>query len=418
MDDMDDLQIFICYSHKDAKWFDEKNERCLIPWLEDILHTRKIKLWYDRGGLKAGDQYRRELDAEIDRSQIALLLVSWNFLASDFILKTELPRIQARENQRQMIVIPVLLSPCDWKQYPQIEKYQILPGQRTPLVNYTQNDVEWEDAKDQILRAILARADQIRKVPTPPIPPPPPIPASVRPHWLRYALLGLILAAVVALAIWRPWVKTAAETRAVATPALSVSLVAATSQVVPEEVAKNTSPDQVKDIEDLAAGLAVGFFYEDFTDVKDVILQAQRLNIKLSDSELANTAKGNESEKDAIIERITGDISSTYGKRMGALLKTQYYSLGAGLWLAYASSKANNDYPNANGGVVIASAYMNDAVNAAKSVDMKLEIINEGDTIFKDILGLANKDTLVQNQLSDSLSRVIQWETKAVDELK
>ncbi len=164
---MDDLQVFICYSHKDAKWFDESNERCLIPWLEDILRARGITLWFDRSGLKAGDQYRNELIAGIDRSRIALLLVSWNFLASDFILKTELPRIQAREDQHLITVIPVLLSPCEWKQYPQIEKYQILPGQPTPLVNYTRNDVDWEDAKNQILTAVLARADEIRRAAPP-----------------------------------------------------------------------------------------------------------------------------------------------------------------------------------------------------------------------------------------------------------
>jgi hypothetical protein len=161
---MSDLQAFICYSHKDAKWFDEKNEHCLIPWLEDILGARGINLWYDRGGLKAGDQYLKQLSAGIDHAQIALLLISWNFLSSEFILKIELPRIQAREAQHQMTVIPVLLSPCDWQQYAQIEKYHILPGQPTPLVNYIRSDAEWEDAKHQILTAILNQAVKIRAI--------------------------------------------------------------------------------------------------------------------------------------------------------------------------------------------------------------------------------------------------------------
>ena len=263
---MDDLQVFICYSHKDAKWFDEKNEHCLIPWLEDILRARGINLWYDRAGLKAGDQYRKELSAGIDHAQIALLLISWNFLSSEFILKHELPRIQAREDQHQMTVIPVLLSPCDWQQYPQIEKYQILPGQPTPLVSYIKDDADWEDAKHQILTAILGWAAKIRataqiakegSVETPGpttangVPGgnapketssdtkiyqevqqgPTPLPdAPNRQRWIRYVAVGLMLAAALSLVIWRPWTKTVGEPRAAATPALVTGPAASPTQ--------------------------------------------------------------------------------------------------------------------------------------------------------------------------------------------
>ena len=75
-------------------------------------------------------------------------------------------------------------------------------------------------------------------------------------------------------------------------------------------------------------------------------------------------------------------------------VRTRHFSILAQLWLANASSKATNDPSNANGGVVIAAAYINDAVDAAKQVDVKSDIIREGETIFRNVLGLANKGTL------------------------
>ena len=77
--------MFVSYSHRDANWRD-KFSVMLAPL------TSALELWSDRQEL-VGDKWREQLDAAIARSDAALLLISPDFLASDFIMEHELPAL-------------------------------------------------------------------------------------------------------------------------------------------------------------------------------------------------------------------------------------------------------------------------------------------------------------------------------------
>ena len=115
------------------------------------------------------------LDA-IDAAQFALLLVSEAFFASDFIRDVELPRILQRAEEDGLVVIPILLEPCDWQSFEYVASRQMLPGRPTPLINYTSSDREWVYARDQVLSGIRRRLRRAS--------PPPPSPAKepLSPH--------------------------------------------------------------------------------------------------------------------------------------------------------------------------------------------------------------------------------------------
>src|ERR1019366_2465821 len=91
---------------------------------------------------------------EIDRSALALLLVSQEFLNSDFIEKIELPRIQARAQRGEMVVIPILLEPCAWDELEFLSSRQMLPGKPTPLSDYAATEREWVNVRAEILAGV------------------------------------------------------------------------------------------------------------------------------------------------------------------------------------------------------------------------------------------------------------------------
>src|SRR6185437_2189046 len=94
--------IFVSYSHEDERWLDPRAGRKLIPFLADSLRKQNVLFWYDRTGISAGDEFRRRIEAEIDRAHIAILLISQGFLNSRFIEEVEFPRIKHRAESSKL----------------------------------------------------------------------------------------------------------------------------------------------------------------------------------------------------------------------------------------------------------------------------------------------------------------------------
>ena len=167
-----------------------------------MLRRDGVRIWYDRsdeGGLQAGDEFKREIERQIDSSQIALIMLSEAFFSSDFIQNAELTRIMARVERDEMVIIPVYLEPCQWQDFEYVASRQMVPGGPTPLVDYTDNYAHWTKARDEILQAIRRRIAQINKERLPLPPPeaeaPPPPRAAWRRLWPLWAGLAFALLA-------------------------------------------------------------------------------------------------------------------------------------------------------------------------------------------------------------------------------
>ena len=112
--------------------------------LEPVARERGLGVWSD-DHLRAGEQWHPELVQAIGRSRAAVLLVSQPFLESSFIIGEELPALLDRSG---MVLFPVLLRPCEWKQQPLIAPLQFVLDARRGIV-------EARDPRGQISLACL-----------------------------------------------------------------------------------------------------------------------------------------------------------------------------------------------------------------------------------------------------------------------
>ncbi len=157
------VHVFVSYAREDKRWLDPEYRCNLIPFLAESLRRYDVVFWYDTE-LKPGDVFKRQIEAEIDQAQIALLIVSQSFLNSEFIEQIEMPRIAERARQGETIVIPVLVEPCDWSDYPFLADRQMVPS-ANPLIDFTESEAKWAKVKFQILDGLKAQLKRIREIP-------------------------------------------------------------------------------------------------------------------------------------------------------------------------------------------------------------------------------------------------------------
>jgi hypothetical protein len=104
------------------------------------------------------------IDEQLESAQVILLLVSAEFLASEYISDVELARALERHNAGEALVIPVILRPVDWKTAP-FAQLQALPKDARPVTKWRNRDEAFANIAEGIRKAVSGFAAEISSPP-------------------------------------------------------------------------------------------------------------------------------------------------------------------------------------------------------------------------------------------------------------
>jgi len=154
------VKLFYSYSHKDEKFRD-----ILAKHLALLKRQGLISEWHDRQ-IRPGEEWMRAIDEQLQSADIILLLVSIDFIASDYCYDKEMKLAIKKHEHGDSLVVPIILKPVSWHSAP-FGHLQALPKDGKPITTWRNRDSAWVDVVDGISK-MVADFSTDKKPPQPP----------------------------------------------------------------------------------------------------------------------------------------------------------------------------------------------------------------------------------------------------------
>ena len=141
------IEIFCSYAHADEHWRQQLDIHLSLMQRQGL-----VSIWHDRRIIPSQD-WAQAIDSHLTSAWVILLLISPDFLASDYCYGIEMQRALERHQAGQARVIPILLRPVDWKGAP-FARLQALPTNAKAITSWSNQDEAFADVAAGIRRAI------------------------------------------------------------------------------------------------------------------------------------------------------------------------------------------------------------------------------------------------------------------------
>jgi hypothetical protein len=141
-------RVFVSYSHRDERWLGR-----MLVHLTPLQNEGVIDVWSDTR-LRPGDDWKTEIEQALESASVAVLLVSADFLASQFVVENELPPLLRAAETNGTTILPVIVGPSSFLQTPSLRRFQAVNDPKTPLL--AMKDWEQETLFDNVAKAVKA----------------------------------------------------------------------------------------------------------------------------------------------------------------------------------------------------------------------------------------------------------------------
>lgn len=144
-------RAFISYSHADEQFRAELQKQLTLLKRQGLLDV-----WNDHR-IPIGGEFEEHISAELEAAEIILLLVSADFLASEYCYGVELKRAMERHDAGAAVVVPIIIRPCDWESAP-FGKLKVLPKDGKPVTKWATLDDAYLDVVQSLREYVTSLA--------------------------------------------------------------------------------------------------------------------------------------------------------------------------------------------------------------------------------------------------------------------
>ena len=144
---MHPYEVFISYAHEDSSFLPK-----LEKHLESLKKQNLISTWSDTD-ISPGTEWKPQIMSRLNSAQIILLLISSDFMGSNFCYSIEMKTAIQRHKNNQARVLPIVLRSVDWEGAP-FANLQMLPTEAKPIKQWSDIDEAFRDVARGIRKAI------------------------------------------------------------------------------------------------------------------------------------------------------------------------------------------------------------------------------------------------------------------------
>ncbi len=157
------VEFFVSYSHQNSAWFKK-----LSPLLKFRGSAAKVAhVWHDQH-LEAGNRWHDEIATALENMDVFICLISYEFLASDYIMDVELEEALRREKNNEVEIVPIILYDVNLENdCPELEPFNPLPAWDQCWRNFEKDGGEHQDAHKLIrdgLWQVIRRIENLKAV--------------------------------------------------------------------------------------------------------------------------------------------------------------------------------------------------------------------------------------------------------------
>ena len=141
------VKVFISYCHADKEIKED-----LLKHMLPLKRLNMIETWTDLEILP-GDEWDKEISNSLASADIVLLLVSIDFINSEYCYNVELEQANKRYQEGRTRVIPVIVRECLWK-HTSFAGFHALPREAQAITTWDDRDKALKDVVEGLYAVV------------------------------------------------------------------------------------------------------------------------------------------------------------------------------------------------------------------------------------------------------------------------
>lgn len=150
------MNAFISYSHNDTAKLD-----LLHKHLVQLQRERIISTWTDNE-IPAGGSLNKNISTALNNSKIFIALLSPDYIASNYCYEKEFQKALEMQAQDEIIIVPIILEPCDWLSTP-FKEFKALPKDGKPVSTWENRNTAFLDVIQNIRKLVTSSEADVTK---------------------------------------------------------------------------------------------------------------------------------------------------------------------------------------------------------------------------------------------------------------